>query len=100
MQGFAGNGTTYFLSRVRNLMTRELKDLIADVREQVAFLEELGVDALDARLPEAGISPIAVASMPAPTQPLRELPPQNLTVEDASQKNKCRCTSSVATLAC
>ena len=32
-------------------------------------------------LPEAGISPIAVASMPAPTQPLRELPLQNLTVE-------------------
>ena len=61
-------------------MTQELKDLVADVREQVAFLQELGVETLDARLPEAKTS-IDTATQPARTQPVRELPPLNLTVE-------------------
>jgi DNA polymerase len=61
-------------------MTQDLKNLVADVREQVAFLKELGVDALDASLPETRTIPISAASASAAVQPVRELPPQDLKV--------------------
>ena len=61
-------------------MSRELKDLLADVREQVTFLNELGVETLDARLPETGTSTNVVAAATARTQPVRELPPPDLNV--------------------
>ncbi|MCA1589465.1 MAG: hypothetical protein LC730_02845, partial [Acidobacteria bacterium] len=37
---------------------RQVAELIADVREQVMFLRELGVDSLDARLGEISLPPI------------------------------------------
>jgi len=80
VQSFAGKFSTFFLVANANFMTQELKDLVADVREQVAFLQELGVETLDARLPEAKTS-VEAAAQPARTQPVRELPPLNLTVE-------------------
>ena len=63
-------------------MSRELKTLLADVREQVSFLNELGVETLDARLPEVGTATTSAATTPAParTQPVRELPPHDLNV--------------------
>jgi DNA polymerase len=68
-------------------MTPELKNLVADVKEQVAFLKELGVDALDARLPETTTAPInAATSALAAAQPARELPPQDLKVAPVPAK--------------
>ncbi len=67
-------------------MTRERKNLVADVREQVAFLRELGVDALDARLPETRTAPVSDSTAAARTQPIRELPPHDLNVAPTSAK--------------
>jgi uracil-DNA glycosylase len=44
-------------------MGNELSDLIQDVREQVLYLQELGVETLDAKLPEANAADI-VESVP------------------------------------
>lgn len=59
-------------------MTDELKGLVLDVREQVAFLQELGVEALDANLPEIQTAEISVANPPARPPQIRELPPQDM----------------------
>lgn len=67
-------------------MTQDLKNLVADVREQVAFLKELGIDALDANLPETRATPISAASASAAAQPVRELPPQDLNVKPIPAK--------------
>lgn len=59
-------------------MGNELTDLIADVKEQVAFLQELGVEALDATLPEPQNISLAGAATPSYVQPIRELPPKDI----------------------
>lgn len=64
-------------------MSQELKDLIADVREQVAFLQELGVESIDARLPEAGATPIAAAARPVTNSPVRARPPEKLEISQS-----------------
>lgn len=55
-------------------MTHQLTDLVADVKEQVKFLQELGVETLDARLSEVNPEPTAAE------KPVRELPPDNLEI--------------------
>ncbi|HUR98293.1 MAG TPA: uracil-DNA glycosylase [Pyrinomonadaceae bacterium] len=69
-------------------MNQDLKHLLADVREQVAFLKELGVDGLDAGLPETISAPVSGAtqvSVPrAPT--VREPPPHDLNTTPISPK--------------
>ena len=67
-------------------MKQELKDLVADVREQVEFLHELGVETLDASLPETKVHATAAASAPARSAPVRELPPENIKVEPPPRK--------------
>ena len=42
-------------------MSQELKDLVADVREQVAYLQELGVESFDVNLPDAPVAQFAAA---------------------------------------
>ena len=56
----------------------ELKDLIADVREQVLFLQELGVDALAVELSDAVNSESRGTASPHPVsaKPLKEAPPE------------------------
>ena len=76
-------------------MTPELINLVADVREQVAFLQELGVDSLDVTLPETGTTPVPTGTTPSLAQPVRELPPEDLNVVPAPVKK----TSSGARLA-
>ena len=69
-------------------MSQELKDLVADLREQVAFLQELGVDTIDARMSEAAptqvsaapASPVSAAPQVVPKAPVRELPPDELEI--------------------
>lgn len=61
-------------------MTPEFKTLVADVKEQVAFLTELGVDALDARMPEKIAAPVPATTEVPRSQPVRELPPPDLSV--------------------
>jgi uracil-DNA glycosylase len=68
-----------------NPMTEELKDLVVDVKEQIAFLGELGVEALDASLPEIRTAPIS-APAAVQAQIVRELPPQDLKVEPAPRR--------------
>ena len=65
-------------------MAHELKDLIADVKEEVAFLQELGVESLEAHLPEAKATAVAGASQPTRSQPVRELPPKDLNITAAA----------------
>jgi DNA polymerase len=61
-------------------MSQEFRDLVADVREQVAFLQELGVETLDARLPEVDVTQIAAVAQPAKELPRRELPPEKIEI--------------------
>ena len=66
-------------------MTQELKDLVADVREQLAYLEELGVETLNASLP----SHATTTATDVPVQmsaSVREAPPQDMRVETAPRK--------------
>ncbi|MGD9628459.1 MAG: uracil-DNA glycosylase family protein [Pyrinomonadaceae bacterium] len=57
----------------------ELSELIADVREQVLFLQELGVDALDVRLPEAEVDRVESLQMvAAPGIFEKALPPADI----------------------
>ena len=68
-------------------MSDELKNFVADVREQVAFLRELGVETLDAKLPEVSAAPISVSPRAVEPEPvIRELPPQGLKVEPPPRK--------------
>jgi len=64
-------------------MSQEFRDLVADVREQVAFLQELGVETLDARLPEVEVTQIAAVAQPAKELPRRELPPEKIEISQA-----------------
>ena len=62
-------------------MTNELTRLVADVKEQVTYLRELGVESLDASLPEAvsaAAEPVKVAKA-APV--VRSAPPAKLEIE-------------------
>ncbi len=45
-------------------MTHELKDLISDVKEQLVYLRELGVESISAELPEVEINERTVATAP------------------------------------
>jgi DNA polymerase len=67
-------------------MTDELKSLVADVIENVTFLRELGVEALDASLPETRPAMVSVATAPKQAQPVRELPPKNLDTPPPAKK--------------
>jgi DNA polymerase len=68
-------------------MPDEFKNFVADVKEQIAFLEELGVESFDVSLPEPKIRPASHAAAPVDSRPVRELPPQGLKVEAASRKS-------------
>jgi len=46
VQSFAGKFSTFFLVANANFMTQELKDLVADVKEHVLYMQELGVELL------------------------------------------------------
>ena len=76
-------------------MTQELKDLVADVKEQLAFLEELGVETLNASLPSRDTheAPTTKATVRA-SATVREAPPEGMKVEPAARK-----TTSVSRLA-
>ena len=67
-------------------MNQELNNLVADVREQVAFLGELGVETLEASLPEADVQATSVATAPARPATVRELPPPDISVEPPPRK--------------
>ena len=83
MQRFAGK----FVVSNAIFMNQELKDLVADVREQVSFLHELGVESLEAKFPEVLSAPLADGTPAwAPPQPVRELPPQDLNVAPPAKK--------------
>jgi DNA polymerase len=55
----------------------ELQSLITDIREQILFLQELGIDALDVELP-VGQVPIPSVDSPKPFQFEKALPPADL----------------------
>ncbi|MEP7147459.1 MAG: uracil-DNA glycosylase [Acidobacteriota bacterium] len=61
-------------------MTNELTNLIADVKEQVAYLKELGVETLSADLPELSLTPAVEPPVAIPTnkssEPVRKLEAQ------------------------
>src|SRR4029434_8733166 len=67
-------------------MTQELKNLVADVREQIAFLQELGVETMDVRPPQAPATPNAAAAQPVRDLPVRELPPEQLEISHPQQQ--------------
>lgn len=68
-------------------MTNELTNLIADVKEQVTYLHELGVETLDASLPDTNVQAVAAApAKAAQSETVRELPPQDLKVEPPPKK--------------
>src|SRR5215204_4505979 len=75
-------------------MVQDLKNLIADVKEQVAFLHELGVETIDAPMPEvtvhvianSTVNPIVAAAEPVRMQTVRELPPETLVVAKPPQQ--------------
>ena len=79
-------------------MTQQLKDLVADVREQVAFLQEIGVEAIEARLPEAA-TPIAASADPVVDLPVRELPPEKLDVPQPQRRSAGQRLASLPSLA-
>ena len=78
-------------------MSQELKDLVADVREQVAYLQELGVESFDVNLADAPVAQFAAAKpvvsfapdriSPAsvPT-PLVKAPPPKIEIEAPPRK--------------
>jgi uracil-DNA glycosylase len=72
----------------------ELKELVADVREQVMYLRELGVESLSVEFPEIDIDVPAKQSRPT-TLPSREAPPANLNISApaARPENRSRLTS-------
>ena len=67
-------------------MKQELNNLVADVREQVAFLRELGVETLEASLPEAEVQATSASTAPARPSTVRELPPPDISVEPPPRK--------------
>ena len=79
-------------------MTHDLKDLVADVKEQVAFLQELGVESLEAHLPEAAPTAVAGLSQTVRTQPVRELPPKDLDIPAAPPARKASAGARLASL--
>ena len=79
-------------------MTQSLKDLVADVREQVAFLQELGVEAIDARLPDAA-TPIAASADPVMDLPVREPAPEKLEVPQPQRRSAGQRLASLPSLA-
>lgn len=79
-------------------MAHELTDLIADVKEQVAFLQELGVDSLEAQLPETTAAPVAAAAQPVRQQQIRELPPENLPIAAPTPARKTSAGARLASL--
>jgi DNA polymerase len=66
-------------------MTQDLKSLVADVKEQIAYLHELGVETIDARLPDTPIPSVAAAK-PAKEAPIRDLPPAKLEIAQPPQQ--------------
>ena len=65
-------------------MTQDLKELIADIKEHVSYLHELGVDTLEANLPETTSKRMAEPT--GQQEPIRELPPPNITIEAAPRR--------------
>ena len=63
-------------------MKDELTNLIADVKEQVLYLSELGVETLDAKVPEALLEETLAAQKP---EPVRAAPP-NIEIEKRPRK--------------
>lgn len=63
-------------------MNNELTNLIADVKEQILYLNELGVDGLDVTLPDVKVRPAGeTRAKTLPPEPVRELPPKDLEIE-------------------
>ena len=59
-------------------MGNELSELVKDVREQVLYLQELGVETLDAKLPEAVREETHAVHKP---EPVRAAPPPKIEIE-------------------
>jgi uracil-DNA glycosylase family 4 len=64
-------------------MKDELTNLIADVKEQVLYLSELGVEALDAKLPDAARADTLAVQQP---EPVRAAPPTKIEIEKQPRK--------------
>lgn len=64
-------------------MGNELSELVKDVREQVLYLHELGVETLDAKLPEAVLEETLAVQKP---EPVRAAPPPNIEIEKPPRK--------------
>lgn len=64
-------------------MNNELSNLIADVKEQVLYLNELGVDGLAVTLPDVKSAPSATTSV---AEPVKQLPPEDLRIEPPPKK--------------
>ncbi len=60
------------------MSNREIPELIADVREQVLYLQELGVELLDAELPEITTAVRAQSVMPKAVEAVITAPPPNI----------------------
>ena len=81
----------------RKFMIDEVKNLVADVREQVAYLQELGVESFDVKLAEAPvvqfaeaqptalIAPQRISPTPVPT-PVVKAPPPKIEIEATPRK--------------
>ena len=69
-------------------MENEIGELIRDVREQVLYLRELGVETLDCNLPEAKMeAPVVASTQP---EPARVTPPSKIEAETAPRKSSAR----------
>ncbi|HVF30302.1 MAG TPA: uracil-DNA glycosylase [Pyrinomonadaceae bacterium] len=64
-------------------MSQELKNLVADVREQIVYLRELGVETLNASLPVMNLTDDAAVQTPVP---VREAPPEGMKVEPGPRR--------------
>src|SRR4051812_23290942 len=74
-------------------MMDELRDLVVDVREQVAYLQELGVESLDVTLADAPIMQFvadqrrpSVAQPTITTAPVVKAPPPKIEIEAPPRK--------------
>ena len=64
-------------------MANELSELVKDIREQVSYLHELGVESLDVKLPEAAHEETRVVKE---AEPVRVAPPPKIEIEMPQRK--------------
>jgi DNA polymerase len=85
-------------------MTDELRDLVFDIKEHVVYLRELGVEALDVKLPENGLAASVVESgvsrepLTSINPPVKVPPPKNIAIEMPRKSNARSRLSSLPSL--